>query len=471
MSANLKRHGHECHLIFLKRYSMSTSTLDLEVDEYPWLGIDKSGRTFKYAANTAITDVEMQLLVDTLRRIDPRAIGLTVNTPLRTQSALVTKFLKERLDIPILWGGYDPTINATACLEHCDYVCVGEGDQAILDIAARIDAGLSFDDVCNLATTRGGETKWNPRAPLEVDIDKYPWRDNSSEHKYLIDDDRIIENCADINGLPDRVYHALSSRGCPYHCSYCCQSTLHELYEGERVLRQRSAEDFVAELDAAKHQFGLMRIRIDDEIFGMNVKWLRGFVPLYKEKIGLPFSAFIYPCRDTETILSLLQEAGLDYCCLALESGSERINREIYDRVHDRERFLEAARACKKLGVGFYTDVITYCPYEEEEDLEQTLEVLLEIGGGFDLCVNKLFVLPGTALAERMERDGVVISDPTKDKMFDYYVRIFWIASFRGRAKEFIQMIHGAKFFRERPDLLNPGLIEELLRDMDTPPQ
>jgi radical SAM superfamily enzyme YgiQ (UPF0313 family) len=469
MSANLKRHGHECHVIFLKRYSMTWNEMAVEVGEYPWMGVDKTGRVFKYASNSHVSDTEFRLLRETLARIEPDVIGLTVNTPLRTQNHRVTRFLQEHFDVPVVWGGYDPTVNAADCLSLCDYACVGEGDQTILEIADRIDRGASFDDVCNLAYLRDGRVQFNRKAPAEQNLDSYPWRDNAPDDKYLIEDDALVERYPVVNDKDEPVYQAMSARGCPYQCSYCCEATLKELYAGEKFLRRRSPEDLIGELEHAKRDLGVQRIHFEDEIFAMNLKWLRDFAPLYKERIGLPFTAYIYPCRDIEGILTVLKDAGLDYCCLALESGSERINKQVFSRVYDRELFLKTARLCKQLGIKYYTDVITYSPYEEEEDLQKTLDVLVEMGGGFGLCVNKLFVLPGTKMAEKMARDGLVIGDSARDAMFNYYCRLFWITSFTKHARPLVWAIQRMRVFRERPELLRPEKIEELLERLARP--
>lgn len=467
MSSNLKKHGHECHVVFLKRYSMSWNSMDVEVGEYPWMGVDKTGRVFKYASNSRISDTEFELLRQTIERLRPDMIGLTVNTPLRVQNHQVTRFLKQHFDIPVVWGGYDPTVNAADCLELCDYACVGEGDQTILEIAQRIDQRRSFDDVCNLAYVRDGKVTYNRKAPAEQDLDSYPWRDNSPVDKYLIDDDAIVENYPVINDKEEPIYQAMSARGCPYQCTYCCEATLKDLYQGEKFLRRRSPEDLIAELEHAKNTLRIDRIHFEDEIFAMNLKWLRQFAPLYKERIGLPFNAYIYPCRDIEGILTLLKDAGLKYCCLALESGSERINKQVFARVYDRELFLKTARLCKELDISFYTDVITYSPYEEEEDLKKTLDVLVEMGGGFNMCVNKLFVLPGTKMAERMIQDGLEIGDSAKDPMFNYYCRLFWITSFTKYAKPIVWAIQKMRVYREHPERLRPEKIEEMLERLD----
>src|SRR2546421_964584 len=464
MSANLKQHGHECHIIFLKRYDTDWSyKLDLEVGEYPWMGINERGKVFKYASNSHISDHELVLLRGLLERIKPDVIGMTVNTPVRVQNIKVTRSIKEHFDVPVVWGGYDPTVNAAHCLSLCDYACVGEGDQTILEIAERIDLGRGFDDVCNLAYLRDGRTVFNPKSPVEEDIDKYPWRDNTPDRKYFIEDNQVVENYPVINDREPGSYQTMSARGCPYKCTYCCEALLKDIYTGEKFLRRRSPADFVAELVQAKQQFNLTRIRFEDEIFGMNLKWLDEFAPLYKEQVGLPFDAYIYPSRNIESILKTLKFAGLFYCCLALESGSEHINKKVFDRVYDRDLYLKTVRVCKELEIPFYSDVITYNPYEREEDLRQTLDVLLEMRGGFWMCINKLFVLPGTKLAEQMEKDGVVVGDTSRDAMFNYYARLFWISSYSSNARRYVRAIEKIPLFKKRPSLLNPLAVKALM--------
>lgn len=470
MSANLKAHGHECQMIFMKRYDTSPTTKAMEVaeDEYPWMGINSEGRVFKYAANSRINQQELGLLRETVARINPQIIGITVNTPLRSQAKLVTGFLKEHFDTPVIWGGYDPTVNPEACLGFCDYACIGEGDQAILDVAACVEKGESFDHVGNLSFIRNGETITNKKVPLEGTLDDLPWRDNEPEGKYFIEDGRIEENHAALNDRDKIIYYTMSARGCPYKCSYCCEATLKDLYSGEKFLRRRSPENLIAELVAVKKRFGIKVIHFDDEIFAMDIKWLEKFAIFYKVKINLPFVAYIYPTRNIEAILTLMKRTGLFYCCLGLESGSERMNKGVFDRVYNREQFLLTGETLKRLDIKFYTDVITYSPYEEEEDLRRTMDALVDLNercmnSGYDMNVNKLFVLPGTILAKKMALDKTMIGPSSKDAMFNFYSRLFWIAAFQGHVRAIIERIFELGVFRDEPWLLDMGKVKEAL--------
>jgi radical SAM superfamily enzyme YgiQ (UPF0313 family) len=463
LSANLKRHGHACHIVFLKRYGTSQGQFQAGPDEYPWIGIDRRGRPYSHACHEPVSARELELLRQEIERIRPDLIGMTVNTPLRTQHTGVTRFLKSFSAAPVVWGGYDPTVNPEQCLEICDYACIGEGDTTILELAECVDRGKAFDQVRNLAYRRDGRPVFNPRAPLVRDLDSVPWRDNEPENKYFIEDGRIEENYAVPNDRPAGSYQTMTARGCPYSCTYCCEASLKSLYSGERFLRRRSPESCVDELAQAKARFNLSEIVFEDEIFGMDLKWLSAFVPLYRAKVNLPFIAYIYPARNVETLLPLLKQAGLKFCCVALESGSARINRFVFNRVFDRELFLKTIRLCRKLRLYFYTDVITYNPYEEERDLEDTLDVLLDMGGRFELCINKLFVLPGTRLAERMLRDGVSAGDKSRDRLFDYYSRLFWAATFSANPRWAVRLLRWARVFRRHPRWLHLGFVEWLV--------
>ena len=463
MSADLQRHGHECHIVFLKRYGRSPLS-DAEPDDFPWIGLDTRGREFRYAHGSPITDRELELLREVLQRIRPAAIGLSVTTPLRKRNTRVTHFIKTFTNVPVIWGGYDPTVNTADCLEHCDYACIGEGDRAILEIARRVDAGETLDSVPNLTFRRNGSIVKNERAALVHDLDSLPWRDNSPERKYFIEDDSLDENYGVLTDRPGGIYQTITSRGCPYSCTYCCEATLKDIYTGEKFLRRRSVRDSVAELAEAKSKHGATEIMFEDEIFGMDAKWLQQFTPLYREKVGLPFSAYLYPTRNIDRLLPLLKEGGLTSCCISLQTGSERIHKQVFDRPYDRKLFLHTIEVCRSLGVAFYTDVITFNPYEEAGDLEKTLDVLLEIGGPYGLCINKLFVLPGTSLAAQMKHDGKELDVVAREDEFGYYCRLFSIASLSVFGGHVVRIVRRVSVFRRRPAWIPMAAIEFGLR-------
>src|SRR5262249_34732588 len=144
----------------------------------------------------------------------------------------------------------------------------------------------------------------------------------------------------------------------------------------------------------------------------------------------------------------------------SLQTGSERIHKRVFDRPYDRELFLRTIRKCRSLGVVFYTDVITFNPYEQESDLDKTLDVLLQVRGPLGLCINKLFVLPGTSLAGQMRRDGMPPEDGSRDRLFGYYCRLFSIASLSPFSGWIARLAQRFDIFRRRPALLHMPTLE-----------
>lgn len=175
-----------------------------------------------------------------------------------------------------------------------------------------------------------------------------------------------------------------------------------------------------------KEKNDLKYIIFQDEVFSHQMEWLEKFVPLYKEKIGLPFTCYVVPSTDFDYKIRLLKDAGLSSTCLAIQSGSKRINR-LYKRSFNEGLTLKAAASITSLGLSFYTDVITYNPAEDVDDLEDTLSTLLKLPQPYDICVNKLYLMPGTELSEKIKR---IQLDKAKTRLFDYYSSLFWIASY-----------------------------------------
>jgi len=449
----------------LKPYELTRQepTCSIEEGQICWEGVNEVGAIFRYAVNKVITAAEFDHLFNTLKQLQPDAIGMTVNTPLFRTAERVTRQIKEHLDVPVIWGGIHPTISAATCLEFCDCACVGEGDETIVKIADAIDKGEDFRQADNLTYLSNGRRMVNSMSPLQGNLDAYPARDNSPEGKYFIDNDQIISNYGVVNDKgPGGLYQAMSSRGCPYKCACCCEAPLKALYAGQTFLRQRSVENVIEELVDAKQSLGIKEILFEDEVFCLNTRWIEKFAPLYKEKVDLPFSAYLYPSRGIENNLRLLKDAGLKSGVVALQSGSERINKEVFRRVYNREYFLNTAQLCKEIGITFDTDVITYNPYEQEEDLEQTLEVLMDMRGGFQIAVNRLFIMPNTELAERIKRDGILGETASRNLMFNYYCRLFYIATYFRNPRRVVGLIKAIGIFRKYPQLLIPSMVKAL---------
>jgi anaerobic magnesium-protoporphyrin IX monomethyl ester cyclase len=452
LSAVLKRDNHQSHIAFLKRYGAQfTYALGEDAADYDWAGVDRKGRQFRYCRGSQITATERELLLSLVADINPQLIGFSVTTPLRKAAAEISQLLRSRFRTPIVWGGPDPTISAEDCLAYCDFVCIGEGEGTIADIAVALDNNTDLREVNNLAYLADGKCVRNPVNPLIHALDAIPFKDIDKQGKFLIDDDSLVSNFDEVSYSRNYRYHVISSRGCPHKCSYCCEEWYKRLYSKQAFLRRRSVSNVICELKAAKETTGCKYVQFEDEVFSYDCDWLLEFRDQYRSQIGLPFGCYIYPNANIERQLTVLKEAGLVHTCLALQSGSERINKEVFHRVYDRDHLINTARLLTAMGIGYYTDVITFNPFETEEDLQATLDVLNELPKPFDLCVNKLYAVPGTKIFDLLENRKRDNTGTIAKSTFVYYSRLFWLATHHSR--RLVTLVQKLRVFRHLPFL------------------
>lgn len=459
LSSVLKKEGHKPYIIFVKRYSKRRLKRG-EGEGRDWVGIDMRGRLFVHARGKAISDQEKKLLLRLVHRIDPDLIGMSVTAPLKILYAELTHLIKKNLDIPVIWGGAEPTVNPEDCVKDGDFVCVGEGERTIVELANLLDTGEEFDQVKNLAYARDERFVKNPLFPLVSNLDEIPFKDISPEDKFLIEDGRLTESFSEISYSRSAKYHINSSRGCPFVCSYCCESHYKKLYAPQRFLRRRSPSHVIAELKAAMKRIDYRMVQFEDEIFTLDSAWLEEFSVMYREEIRLPLICYLFPDKDIDRNLEILKKAGLTLACLGLQSGSSRINREIFRRPYQRKRMVRTAAKLKSLKIDYYVDVITHNPFEYEKDLQATLEVLIELPKPFWLCVNKLHIIKGTSIADMMEK-AVGDNEKPRDRarLFDFYSRLYWLTPFTRFHRHTLSLIRRFKIFRKFPYLVNPLLL------------
>src|SRR6266508_2847879 len=137
---------------------------------------------------------------------------------------------------PGVSGGLHPTFSPEAVLDApgFDYVCLGEGEEATLELVEALASGSATDRIANLWKRGAGRPRLRP--PFEP-LDALPFvaRD-------LLDE-------------PPGTVHMATQRGCPFPCTYCAARIYRDLYEGVgRYGSRRSHENVLAELRALRER-------------------------------------------------------------------------------------------------------------------------------------------------------------------------------------------------------------------------
>jgi len=211
-------------------------------------------------------------------------------------------------------------------------------------------------------------------------------------------------------------YMTIDARGCPQHCTYCCNSQLARRFDWTFV-RRKSVGSLIEELRGAVSRYPEMQsIKLSDDAFGdLPVAYIREFADAYKREIGLPLGVPGFsPSNLTREKLEPLVDAGLDYVRLGIQSGSPRV-RKLYGR-HDTNRQIvdavnlvhEFRPRIKRLKL----DIITDNPWETDEEAEQTIRLLLQLPKPYVMAIFSLTLFPGTPLYLKAKREGALV-DPS----------------------------------------------------------
>ncbi len=319
----------------------------------------------------------------------------------------------------VIFGGIHATAEFEECLEYSDIVVRGEGEETLVELAGILEAGRQED----IAQVRGivfkdksGFNSTPIRQPVE-NLDGLAFPGHLPDEMYVVDrgkihpiqEPRMYKKYARYQGT---FLSISSSRGCPFSCRYCSNSMLKSLY-GKGGVRNRSVGSVIDEIrDEISNCEDILYVNFVDDCFMMHSpEWIADFSKRYKKEVGLPFVARSTPKHTDREKISLLRDAGLRWVFMGLQTGSDRINREIYGRHATSGEFLKSAEIISEFRISPWYDVILDNPYEKEEDHLQTIDVLLRTPRPFQLGLFSLDYFPGTELLRRVKEDKIPIPE------------------------------------------------------------
>lgn len=350
-------------------------------------------------------------------------IGISVMTNYFNNAVQITRKLKMELTVPVLWGGIHPTIRPLECLKHAEMVCIGEGEETLVELVKKMEHGLSYDDIPGIMV-KGREDMFKPR-PLIQDLNSLPFPDNSYEDYYMLVGQEICKmNDAMLKKYFISIhYRTLTSRGCLFSCTYCCNSTLHRMFTHQKKLRKRSVDNIIEELIQIKSKLPFLKVIefSDDAFMHFSTKEIEEFSREYKEKIGIPlFVVGVSPKSVTKEKISLLLDAGMTRLRMGIQTGSERTKR-LYKRNYSNQLVEESTAIINeftdRLDSVIY-DIILDNPWETDEDLIDTLMFLVRLRPPYSLMFFSLTFYPETDLYKKAKRDGII-----KDDLNDVYAK------------------------------------------------
>lgn len=282
-------------------------------------------------------------------------------------------------------------------LTGADAVCIGEGDETILDICRAVAGEISLADVKGIAWRRssdrkprakadGGEFAVNERRPLIQDIDALPL---PAYHRFPINVYRLLRmpNCT----TTDFCIPMLSGRGCTFRCNFC--------YRMDKGFRPRSNEAIIEEMRLLHKDYGITYIAFYDELLMSSVERT---VSLCNDilKSGLPLK---WDCNGRlnyakPDVLRLMKQAG----CVFINYGIECFDDNVLKNMHKgltTKQITRGIEATLSAGISPGLNIIFGNHGENRRTLMQGVDFLLKYDDGAQLrTIRPVTPYPGTEL-------------------------------------------------------------------------
>lgn len=461
LAGELQRAGHENRIIYFKDFlvvPMQAADRYLIAD-YAGVAVSARGQDLVWNCYRPFSDEEYALLFAELRELRPQMIGLSLSSLVLNPAGEVTRRLKQEFpDVTIIWGGQGPTLEPERCLQlGADLVCVNEGEEVIVELADRIDAGARLDDVAGTwARTDGGVVR-NPARPL-LDVEKIAIPEFEPTRTVHINDGKVRHNVYPPN--LGNQYVIMTTRGCPFSCSFCIESVYQEMFGKKGHLRRRSVSLVIEELQQAKRRYGIRSVMFFDDVFTTHPRWLKEFCERYPKEVGLPFWCYTYPTTTKRDEIRMLKQAGCVQMTMGIQSGSEPLLNGGMNRPVPKEKAIEAARIMIEEGVDCYFDLITKIQMEKEEDARATFDFLCELPVEMKTVgFGHMTMFPHYSYTEQVESEGHTLS--MTEKEYAYYHKLYLLTRTK-LPRPVVKAIGKLRLFRSFPRLIDPLLPKEL---------
>jgi radical SAM superfamily enzyme YgiQ (UPF0313 family) len=342
----------------------------------------------------------------------------------------------ELRDIPVGVGGYHPILVPEECLKirGIDMVIVGEGEYPWLEYMNSLKDGTPRTDIESIYFKAGeGSIIKNPVRPLIEDLDTLPFPDLD-----LFD----FENLDRSKNFTAMV---MLSRGCLFSCTYCGNSQFRNIYPNKKKFtRFRSPQKAIEMLELMLKKFPFIQyLEFRDSIFNTYEDWFYEFMPMYIEKIKLPFNCNLRFDILTEEMVKMLKDGGCYMIDIGLENGNEEFRTKYLHRTMKNEHMINVAKWFKKYKITTLTYNIVGLPHETIELSLETVKLNARLD--VDKVIPNIFYPYPMTVLEKTARDGgfmdesVDPNDPVQLRMkqYPYYDILFMAYNFTKLVRQY----------------------------------
>jgi radical SAM superfamily enzyme YgiQ (UPF0313 family) len=350
----------------------------------------------------------IKIIKTSIEKFVPRLVCFTAVYSQYSFIEKIARFIKSNWpDKFLLIGGVHAALNPQEVIGGpFDALCIGEGEYPALELCRQLENQYVPEAIANLwiKSPDGSIEKNKPRDFLQ-DIDILPFPDRQMWKPWMKEQ---IDNALAV----------LLGRGCPYNCTYCSNHALRKVAQGKYV-RMRSPENILQEIAFLHKNYPYHKeIFFEVESIALDKAWmvelcsqLAAFNSTIHHALSYGCNFRISPQSVDEDLFIAMKKANFHKINIGLESGSERIRREVLKRNYSNDDFLNVVSLARKYGLKIYVFNMIGLPGESLNDHKETilLNRRCQPEGHF---TGIFFPYPGTELYNTCIQQGLIQGKP-----------------------------------------------------------
>ena len=319
---------------------------------------------------------------------DANIVGLTAMTPTINATISIAHHLKQaNPDLTIILGGAHATLLPEETLgtaPEIDTIVRGEGEETIIELLQALEYKQPLDNISGISYRRDGKVISTPARSTNVDLDSLPFL-----AYHLLPWRRYKPHPPHGRALPFAAI--ITSRGCPYKCSYCSKPIFGNKFRGQSPGR------VIEELAYYKERFGIKEIAFYDDVFTLNKKRAYAIADeIIKRELKIHWTCETRVNLVDKELLRHMKQAGCYSIAYGIESGSQEILNSL-DKDISLEQAEEAVRLSQEVGLQTIGYFMIGSPGESPQTIRQTIQFAKKLKLDFaQFAVTTPF--PGTKL-------------------------------------------------------------------------
>ncbi len=357
-----------------------------------------------------------------LIQLNPDLVGITTNIVTVKESMQLSRQIKANLQAKVAIGGpYASSLPEKALKDsQADCIVLGEGERTFCNL---IKHDFDLKNTNGVAYFENNNTiKINPREDPIKNLDELTF-----PAYHLLPPLKLYKS----RSRKSPVAPILTSRGCPYQCIYCNKNIFGSL------LRKRSPENIIAEIEMLVKKYGVKQIDVLDDNFTFDNQWAETVLDLIirrKFNLTISFPNGVRADSLTKELVHKMKLAGTYRCAVGVESGDKEILKNIKKNL-DLDKVKQAIKWFRQEGISVSAFFMLGLPGDTPASMKKTIDFAIEANpqiANFAITVP----LPGTELYDMLKSKGLITKPVEEGLSTGYYTIGEGYYEFEGLTRE-----------------------------------